>query len=33
MLLAFKKNQLIEETSLISAITAVAEFALILSHD
>jgi hypothetical protein len=33
MLLAYKKNQLIEEASLIAAITAVAEFAHILNHN
>lgn len=33
MLLAYKKNQLIEESSLIAAISAVAELALILSTD
>jgi hypothetical protein len=33
MLLAYKKNQIIEETSIISAISAVAEVALIVSRD
>lgn len=33
MLLAYKKNQLIEETSLTTAISAVAELALILSSN
>lgn len=33
MLLAYKKNQLIDESSLLTAITAVAELALILSPD